>query len=110
MAALGETPLHSYSAAQLVSGIGRGDSFKPSHGIPFKNDGFVSWTVEKIYYVLWGEQNCLSKWAGPCSQGGLRTRSEGSHVLYYILFDLYGLVSPINLSQVMRSPRIPPVF
>jgi hypothetical protein len=48
MAALGETPLDSYSAAQLLSAIGRGYSFKPSHAIPFKNDGFVSWTVEKI--------------------------------------------------------------
>jgi hypothetical protein len=48
MAVLGETPLDSYSAAQLLSAIGRGYSFKPSHVIPFKNDGFVSWTVEKI--------------------------------------------------------------
>jgi len=40
MAALGETPLDSCSAAELLL-IGRGYSFKPSHGIPFKNDGFV---------------------------------------------------------------------
>lgn len=54
--------------------------------MPVKSDGFVSWTLEKIYYVLWGGRaKLLVKWPGPCFQGGLGTQSEGLHVLGYIL-------------------------
>jgi hypothetical protein len=112
MAALGETRLHSYSAAQLLSAIGRGYSFKPSHGIPFKNDGFISWTVEKIYYMLWGGRAKLLVKVG---LGRVLTEAcvlEVKGHTSYTTFCSISMVwlSPMNLSQVRRSPRIPPVF
>ena len=109
MAALGETRLHSYSAAQLLSAIGRGYSFKPSHGSLSRTMALSAGQWKKIYYMLWGGRAKLLVKVG---LGRVLTEAcvlevKGPHVLYYILFDLYGLAIAYESFASQEEPSHP---